>query len=983
MTWQLGAEGLAYLARHGVRAEKGLDHVSSTLLQELKLRKLIWSGGGGVGTDSLPPPRLSTATLEALATWAMAGKPSELRPILSGHGIAPLQVFSGAFLTWHERLSEREPLLAVRELSLPDCEALWRQPGNAPPAGICEQIASAQNGSRILWQFLRLAAQVYGQINTEANYPSAWQNTVLNDLWSLIENRRAEGPLPIPGIRPPRPYVLWDTVDETVRAVLPAHRLPTGRALSWAVNDEPQEYPTSTGGGSTHFGETRSRALEPRERYAIRVSLSGEDAYDAESVFSRPGGGKPYVLFDGKGRLIPLGGDTLQAGDYLALAPPKEDSETPLLLPGVTVLDDEEFEPVGWWNWRPYRIRVSAGADLGPYGTVNEGDRVAWRLDVDKPPVTLLNVDDVVFGGWPRISISASDRRILDGAWLEVSADHHSSVVKRLNLRECIAPEGDSAGQPASAGALAIDFASADCLQDLWGNICLRLYVVADADIRLPSLRFLRCPAADLAYVQDPVRPQAAMGVAVSGPGAAAASAHEGSVAVESDEVSVFRAEDPAASPMVSIAFPEEAAVLRIRIPVARGRVVRRGSRPERWQELPVRVNLSRCGLDDRLRLEFVDDPDLLQGELFCRLLGGDPVAAGKATGIPRTYDVPLHRWRDHLGVYVQGAVLVRCASELVEVATLEAKSTPPQPVVIDTTDALTGACGELAKAAGHVSASELRRLALRCAEEANGSDSPNALREICLIAASKALLYAAPLDLAARTIQGLASGKSPEEVVLGAILRLRQGTSSDQELDLIARQVRTTPECSLKQCWMAEYAYRLARPRCSVASLQASQRSLSEVRWSSQLDALGVGLLDSIVSFLLGQPRTVPTCRNTDSWPLSADAARSYLSLPLGEYSATIIGPPDEPPPSAWYVADSRFVRALVLQSLGDIRRAADALGQLADYTEAQLPGIGLARARQLRIEGELAAARDEYMQIHRGRWRGHELVMGELPSA
>ena len=978
-TWQASEKAVEYLARHGIKAQPGRDFVSPARLAELKHLRLIWTGGTGTGAPRDTPQDLSAAALDALTRWAALSRPSELGSVLAGQDLAVAQVFSETFLKWRDRLSAREPLLVTDELSLADFEALCLQRGNYPPSGLCQQIARSEGGSKVLWQLLRLATRALQQIRTGADCPPRWQDTVLEDLLRLVGEHLADEVDREPHVYLARPYILWDVADETIRAVLPAQKIREGDKTAWFVNGVPQPIDQATD-AAFRLGEAHSEALEPSDRYTIRVALSGQERREVTSEFSLPEGGRPLVLFDPKGRLISLSGHAPQEGTYLALVPPGEDPAVPHALAGVTVLDDEEFCPVSWWGWRPYSLRVDAGADLGPYGTVAQWQSVSWHLDVDEQPVLLQNVDDVVFGDWPRASVRDADRRLLEGAWLEATTDDPRRRIGPLYLVESRSSGGRSARVRWAEGRATIDLQSSDALQDVWGSICLRLHLVADPDADLPSLRFLRCPDACLAYVPDPIRPEAAMAVKVASQ--CATTACSDSICVDVDGTPGFRASDPAASPSVSFAFPKERAVVRVRIPVTRGRIMPRGPRSDPWKALPLRVNLGRIKINDQLRLEFVDDPELLGGELMFRLAGGNPLAAGASTGLPRTYDVPLHRWRDHLGPAVNGQVLARCASGWVPVAQLEVTHAPREPKVVIPSVDIPGPWAELAAAAGHVPAPELERLALQSVAQMDKADGSNAFQETCLIDAAKALLHAGAHAAAADVIRRLAPEAVPEAQVLQALLGLREDTSSDQELYEIAQAVQMTVDNPLKQVFMAEYAYRLARPVVKVGSLRTSVRCLTRIRWSSPIDALALGLLDSIVSFLLGEAPAIAGSEHVDDWQLCADAAREYLAAPLGACSGKPPGLPDAPPPPIWYEADARFVRMLVLQSAGYVQRAADELAELSDRGEAELPGVGLARARQRKSEGHVAEAREAYMRVHREQWRGSELVMDELPS-
>jgi hypothetical protein len=803
-TWQVKCEGVSFLQREGVTDG---DLVSAKQLIYLHEHKWLWTGRSGIGPDAAGNRDLIPYDLvEEMAGWARQGGIKELEKVVK-HGSKSYwgSCFTEAFLAWLSDIDRELPLPAFDTLSWADFDQVASPKLHQLKAPLYQAVID-HSWTLIPWRLAQVVGRIARHAEASSVCPAVWLTDYprLERLFGdVVERIQTSNP----DSRNRRhilvtPYVRWDVDDQSVRVVLPAQRLLSGQSLTWQVAGSHVSQPlVEFGSDPGATSEALSDPLGPAPVYEVALTVLPANRVERYTLSCPP----RLALFALDGRLLSDADDQAhRPGNYLVLVSTSEVKG----LQSTHVTDLEGvFKPDGWSGTCGYQLRAAAGAKLGSYTIAGGEATIDWKLEEPSAhSVRFLDAQPVWVEDWPRVELSSA--AAFEGAILEIKQeDLHSAPGTRQILQL-----GQAAKVPLchEAGKTFLDLACASPLRNLYGRLHLTCRLPNFPDLPPLTARLIRCQAVEFAYVPDPLAPDYASAVAVRGAHRIVAGAD--SDLVKAGEATAIRARQPLDSPSVTCLLPESHAELHIRVPVTRLRRLGPNHDGETWSRPPLPLELAGVGLEDRLRIELCQEPQLERGELLCRLVGGPPIAAGRPTRLPNTYVLPLHAWRDRLGPEASGIVQVRGQSRWLDIAYIQPSNferlPPPPPsegekLVADIADAASGDQRE-----------KVMQLATECLRRsATARDGP-ADPEILPIAAARAFLYLGEWKRAEQCLAPLVSRLDlPEVQVYLATLELRGGQVGAGEA-LRARKQKTAEKlasCPQTQRLLAEYEYHFA----------------------------------------------------------------------------------------------------------------------------------------------------------------------------
>jgi hypothetical protein len=1000
-TWQIGPEGLAYLRERGVRTDR--DRVTAAEREYLRAKGLIWRlGDGGVRTPPRTPEERALENLVAgLVRWASQGGARALAGVLYGQDRDEcVRCFSAPFLGWLAGLDGDQGLAGLDGISWPDFEqmAAARLGRLADPL---HQRLVERGDTLVFWQLARIVGRVAQHREASSVRPPSWETNypVLYRLFALLDSVAGgsgprmprSGPRPREGLTLP-PCIRWEVDFQQVVAVLPTQRLRPGESITWEVSGVPAPPPEVwPGQAGAQVEETRSPPLDPAHLYAVTITVQ-PGSHDKTHRFFLPIEDVPGVLFAADGALLSSEeGLVHPPGDYLALVPHAQ-TEALLGRKGVSLLERVEVGPSGWRGrgWRGYRLRLAPGAEFGPYQIQGTKDDATWQAEV--PPaqaVDFVNSLPVWIDGWPRLRIR--DPEIFAGAVVEVMREGLSGC----GGTRLVLGVGTDGGVPLcpEADGYYLDLAAAPRLKGVYGTVRLACRLPALPDGTPLTTALVRCPSLQLGYVDDPATPDTARAVLARSPHPMMAGEDTRVTAGGQSEM-VLCARRPVESPGVTLLLPEVQVELRIRIPAARARLLSPQAGVLPWQTLPVELDLAAVGLDDRLRVELLEEPELENGRLLCHLVGGLDENTGRPSGPPRTFDIELHRWRDRPDFRAGGTVQVRGARCWRDLARLSrAEAGPPETLQpVSSRDKLIVALGA---AVGRADSAEALSLAVECQKRASAAGSPAGDRELLPVAAARAYLALGDLTQAEACLDGLRNRRDlPDCQVILATVELRQGRllgpdELAQHRQALPEGLADSPEMALL---LAEFSYHFAHCMGGRAlgswqdCWEQSGRArplLSATPLPRRAERVDASLLRGIASLILAKvPDITDNSPETEqgAWLKCLEFGARYLRTPwLRPLRLMEVPFPPGDAPTVFRKTDVALVRLLLYQAVGDVVQSRQLLTELDRSLGEAFFATGLLRARQTRLEG--GDAREGYRRvIEQARAAGPEDGLGFL---
>ena len=148
----------------------------------------------------------------------------------------------------------------------------------------------------------------------------------------------------------------------------------------------------------------------------------------------------PYVIFEEDGKAISWKPDLiLPPGTYYVLTASTVDIDEFYSIEGLEILEEIDYEPIAWWDWKGFCVSISSKVNLGPYTFDLSDIQIDWEL-VD-PPELEIDISGMIktwLNRWPQLIIKTSDEKILQDSMLEIERIEDS---KFWNLHLCPADD--------------------------------------------------------------------------------------------------------------------------------------------------------------------------------------------------------------------------------------------------------------------------------------------------------------------------------------------------------------------------------------------------------------------------------------------------------------------------------------------------------------------------------------------------------------
>jgi hypothetical protein len=990
--WQVSPEGISFLEGRGFVVN---ESIPKPITDYIWSKNWLWvqQPGGGTPEEEDKGCILEPAHLERLKQWAAEEPDEQIADVMEEIGLAPNCWYVSGALKWLSGIGGSLCLSDLARAPRRDLLDVCQHYTTGAPR-FYEALLDSDGMGIVIWRLIR----IIGSVAEVAEVPTAvclpeWIGGFRERLFRAIRAFLAGLPQ-VPRLPHPKmPVIRWEIDRQRLVAVLPEQQLPEGFRVRCRVEmpgSSAIDVPIGPVGDDTTFSEWASNPLSAFRRIACTATYTRSDGSEVvRRLSARLEGEEPACwLFDDTGELVsPEQGDAIPPGHYYALFEPGPDSHRE----GFDVLDEEIFEPNGWGDWQVQCLCARPGATWGPYRCTAE-PLVSLKLSGSQ-------VDTVEFiRPCPPVYVGQLPSLVLRAAGIQCPADYRLEV-------ECVGVRRHNVALPPVAGAegseftTCVDLSNEKPLRGLWGRFEVRLLGPQVGSAPLPTLSFVGLLPLALRYVDDWVEPDRACAVELSMHGTEADVQRPESGDLDlrppsGSERAVWkmRCLDPVASPEVlfSLKLVRSGQVVRlpVRVPVTRARLQDRRSRFGEWQSLPIRVALADIGPETRLLAQFHRQPLLEGSELFCQHLSGAAVAAGKFVASSRSYEIPLHRWRDALdafGPHAGGQVRVRCKDRWMVLAVLAGTERPPllppaDPVVAQIQDAVMAMRFE-----------EAVSLARQVLMKLDAASLGEYRAEDRRLAAGHALLFAGKFDKVYQAVAPLVDRVDLQAAALLAVqARLRQGPHTDQLIRDVGEVIEQWPDGVHKDLARGECWYRLARLPAAVGSqgLVDAENVLKAAMSSPNLTPLALlqaQALHAVVCFVLGRqeekPPPVDSRRGMDDAVLAlagvTAACTCYLATPLSRW--TFSGesglPPSPPVPALFDGRDWECISACYDQARRRLSESGDALARLAD--EPFCHPLPLLRARQARLEGRMQDARRLYLPL----LNRYPVVIDEMP--
>ena len=831
-TWQIGKEGLAYLAARGIASHNDTLRIDD--LREMIDRLLV--GTAGSGTCPTPPPEWVTFLMDELIGWSFNGGVDGLAKIVCpGTGAAVdsrPRCYPTAFLHWLDGLDSDTGLVRFAGISAAEFEALAANDHDGLKDDPLFGHLAARGAVGVLWRLGRLAGTVAVRLRAGAECPPEWQaNLLLSWLFARVkefEDRRRVSPTSSGQHRPVSwtgPRIVWAVELQEVTALLPSQLLPAGvTGVTWSVGRGSPLHPlVRPGARGRQIEESVSEPLRPGDVYAVELVASGVSSGTMRWTIGCPTE-PPLVLFHADGRLVDSEDpDPLTPGRYLALVRPGQES-TARGHSGLVLGERVPVGPIGWFSWTAWNVTLSPGASVPGYTIATSSPAVRW--ETDPPPdseVLWLESCPVFVGQFPRINLEP--RGAFRGAVIEVAVAGAGGLCGEtmyLTLGSDVPLQG-------SESSAVADLNTVPRLKSRFGRFRLKCHPAGRLDQPPLVLAFSRLPGMTVEYVPDPHRPATTTAVRLTVNGALTALTPGQDTQILPDTARpgagsvVLCSSRPESAPGIYVRSQAADWEMRVRIGVSRAGLVSGQTGFQGWRPLPFEeIELALVGLGDRLRIEFHTPPVTEGGRLVSRLPGGGELLVGEPldeSNSPRIFEILLHRWRDGFGIGSYGAIQIRGGAGWIDAARLV--SVEPKPTVTPPVETwwqqLTAELDQSLLRGDRDAASEL---ITRCLDAANGPTStPSASDLLPLAAARAALVLQSPSEWGAvRSAVGLLQCRDdlPEAKILATELDIRGAdrlTSADEwSLARVEETEALLPNIPDAAVVRAECWYRLAR---------------------------------------------------------------------------------------------------------------------------------------------------------------------------
>ena len=835
-TWQIGEEGLAYLAARGISSNG--DAVRLDDLREMIDRGLVRTAGGGpTPTPAAPPPQWVKPLANLLIAWSLNGGVDALSGIVCpGTGAATdsrPRCYPATFLTWIDGLDPDSGLVRFAGISAAEFEALTANGSHGLDDDPLFGHLTACGAIGVLWRLSRLVGTVAVRLRTDSECPAEWRTDLMLS-WLFgrvkkIEDRWRASPVSMGPRRPvgwKGPRIVWAVELQEVTALLPGQFLPHGVIrVEWRVGGgKPVHTLVRPGPRGRRIEESVSEPLRPSDGYTIELVQSGLPAGQMRWTIGYPTD-SPLILFHADGRLVDFEDpDPIPPGRYLALVRPGQEPAA-RAVPGFELVERIPVGPIGWTGWTGWNAELSPEAIVPGYTVAVSSQAVQWEIESPPDPgVFWLETCPVFIGTLPQINLNPSEA--FRGAVVEVAVEGAGGLFGEpiyLTL-------GNDIPIQESESTAVADLNAVPQLKSRFGRFRLKCQPAGRLDQSPLVLVFTRLPSMTIEYVPDPVRPSTSTAVRIEVNGALTGVTPGPDTEILTEQAGesgparlVVHSLCPELAPGIYLRSQAADWEMRVRIGVSRAGLVTGQAGFEGWRQLPFEeIQLSRVGLGDRLRMEFHIPPITEGGRLVSRLpcrgelLVGEPLDRSPS---PTVFEIPLHRWRDGFGIGSSGVVQIRGGAGWLDTARLTSEPNGPAPAP-GSGHLVAKATSELEQAVvrgNEVSADELIS---RCLEAVDGQECSVCASDLLPLAAARAaLVVRLPSEwLPVRSALERLLGREdlPEAKLLAAELDIRGGerlvSASEWSLakvEAIEARLPKDPGASVvrAECW-----YRLAR---------------------------------------------------------------------------------------------------------------------------------------------------------------------------
>lgn len=973
-TFQISPVAKNHLESLGIQIEEEIPrHVFSFLYSE---GSIFTGGSGPSGEVAIDVPQ---RVLDSLIEWGIQGKPNDLRKAVRRAETTIANCITPGFIRWVCSFESNLELADLSGISFSDFDRYVHQSNNSKLNSLHLELIKNDGGSRVLWSLTRLIAHVALYPGFPDQIPGSWKGTVYEILANLIRDAFSTQPLPKPPQAPQSkillPEVYWQVHEQQVVGILPAQTLPAGEEISWKVaTGDAFQVPIRQLHDKTVVSEAITEPLEPAS-WKIDVEHRGNqrNTFPHSVEVQIPSSDGPYVIFEENGKAISWKPDLiLPPGTYYVLAAPTVDIDEFYSTEGLEILEEIDYEPVAWWDWKGFCVSIISKVKLGSYLFDLSDIQIDWEL-VD-PPELEVDISGMIptwLNRWPQLIIKTSDETILQDSILEIERTEDG---KFWNLYMC--PDDDYRSDRITYikenDKILIDFSQCEQFTSFSGSFAVRLLFSRLIEKTPKKLHFKVISGVQLDYVNDPNRPGQAKALSIRG--AKSVTTYPGCGDIFRDGSYILYAEDPIKEPLIHFSMrPQDLdpeMLLAVRLRVSRISYLSPKTPLGNWVSLPLDMKLYEVeDLNARLKLELHSMPEVNDNELLGYLDGNEPVSAGKQIS-PYTFVIPLHRWLDNLGPAISGTIQVNCENTWLTIARLLGRtksnvSSPKRsPSIYGSwfNEASKVEC--LALEGQYVEANQKAEI---LEKRIRTEDLPLTVKHLLLARLGRVYIFIGSFDRAAEILpHQKKAGGLPAARYGGAMLEMRAHFPGDR-FRALKQDIDAWEENSQKQLAMAEWSYRLGRMgKGGEGALRAVYDTYLRNFVSHLLaDQAEAAIFTGISQFLLSKPCSFDSKLEFVPWLRTIQKAQRYLhtSLDRWDFSGdSSMG--FSPWPTSICNEDVTYLKAIDCQANGNIQDARKHLKQLAK-SRLNFPRMALLKARQARLEGHIESAKELYMKI------------------
>jgi hypothetical protein len=968
-TYAVSAQALEYMHSRGIKVN---DEIPRATFNRLRTEELIFTGGGGMppGIAAVDiPPRI----FDALIAWGETGDIDGLEGAVRDVQSSVAECITPSFIAWASAFENQVTLADLIEIKESDFSYYARLSRanrgklNSLQLGLLEN----EGGCRVLWHFVRHIAFVATHPGFPNQLPQEWEGTIYEVLSRLVQDglqEVPEAPIQSTKLNIQMPAIYWKMYDQQVVGILPSQTIPKNGKLSWLLAGQGLPLDIRQLNDKAVVSTQMTPPLDP-ESWSMEVRYKdGEIDLLHKIETCIPSSNGPYVFFEPDGKAISWeDGLPFGLGQYHVLVAPEADD---IRDEDVTVLDEIDFEPVGWEDWKGYLLSIEKPLTLGRYKFGVSDANISWQLQ-ERPdlPVDMLEPIPTWLGRWPKVEINCSDVSAFTGGYLTLrrQEDGFEQVIPwDSDLMGGLIGSGDD-------GSLVLDLFAHEHLATRSGNMQLSFRPARVMANHLKPLSFRVLMGIDFVYVEDSQSNLEAKGLWVDG--AQEVTALPGSQKHFHEESGfVVRAENPVQENLVHIGVRtvdlDEEIFLSVHLPVSRIRLQSRSRPLGVWQSLPMDIHLpDHSDITTRLKLQLCDAPETeYDGRFLCFLDGNEPLIVGKEV-LPGSYEIPLHRWRDALGIHRSGIIQVSCNNHMHTIVNLIGLQAPEpvedQPVMSPKSqyDSWFEKMKCLEILAVECNCEELTEEAKRFAHEIDKKIQIKNIKTLLKARLSRACAFAGLHDLRCEVIgdHGLLQ-QIP--LVRYCDLSVQVRGEQDWEYGQVQKKATEMGQENFRQMVLAEASYRLGRRG------RGGDGALSKVTgtylngWKAHLfiERASCEFLRVLTLFLRRHPIVFDPDFESIPWYRALSLAYQYLTTPLSQWQDKDAGDSAHSHwPALIATEDAQYIEAILAQASGDILAARKYLDELG-HSRLNFPHMDLVLARQRCFEGDKGQAREFY---------------------